>query len=507
MPAEEQGRGRGGIAARVLCWCGVALMPIAAIMLLLADGSGMLRAAALLLVIVIGLVGISIIIQQRGGGVSAETEDMVFDEIDALREDVQNDIAHAAKTAHRSLAEKVVTMNDTIEALRGHVDVLQGQLDRASGHQPSKPGRAAHGVAPTPAPGGVLHHTETVHVTTRKTTVVDQNDGAAERGTVYGNRSNDRPQSGPSSDDDQRSGHGQDRYAARAAAAEQPASWAKIPRQRHPDDRPAIAADSGAPSWTEQLLGQRHEADRPGAAAPDGRRSRHVAEPAYGGEATGLRSGDRWASVHSDDHGRELRMGERSSEVRMSDSGSEVRIQDRWAAVRRDDPFGARESGFGDRDEAAGWSTTGRGGWEPGGHGSDQAALPVAESRFDGGRRDASRLDPPFDQPGRSRGQNRSVNEPVSERIPARSRGDWEGDYEPSSYLPGGGFQDRGFGDHGGSFQGSGFQDRGFGDQGGWGGRGDRDYGPADPGGRYSDRGQYGRADARDYGEWGTERW
>jgi hypothetical protein len=51
-----------------------------------------------------------------------------------------------------------------------------------------------------------------------------------------------------------------------------------------------------------------------------------------------MRAGDRWASVRSDDRGREVRMGERRAAMHQDELGSEVRIEDRWAAVRREEP-------------------------------------------------------------------------------------------------------------------------------------------------------------------------
>ena len=85
---------------------------------------------------------------------------------------------------------------------------------------------------------------------------------------------------------------------------------------------------------------------------------------------TGVRTGDRWASVRSDERGRELRMGERRAAVRADESGTELRIEDRWAAVRRDEPRSRRESHRdsdrwdGDRRDGAahvlGWTISGR---------------------------------------------------------------------------------------------------------------------------------------------------
>jgi hypothetical protein len=86
------------------------------------------------------------------------------------------------------------------------------------------------------------------------------------------------------------------------------------------EGRRAEPDDTGE-SWTEQLLRERLE--------------RRQAEDADAERVTGVRSADRWASVRSDDRGRELRMGERRAAMHSDESGTEMRIEDRWAAVLR----------------------------------------------------------------------------------------------------------------------------------------------------------------------------
>ncbi|MBN1171253.1 MAG: hypothetical protein JXA67_03685, partial [Micromonosporaceae bacterium] len=400
MPADEQGRGGQARIARVMLWCGAALAPVAALLVMAAEASGLLRLAVVLVVFTVVLVGAAFMLMQRDGGaaVSADIEDFVLDEIDAMREDVRGDITHAAKTTHKALAEKIVSMNDTIEELRGQVDLLLEQRER-SGYPAKQPTGVAHGVAPRPAPGGVLRHTETVHVTTRKTTVVDQNDEpAASGGTVYGHRQDPQPSHGARGGGHRQAAHGDDEYPARGgqgdrsrgsdhyagrAADEQPAPWARVPHQRRADRQEPVAlpASTEGPSWTDQLLGgQREDRGRMVEDASSQRWSRD-ADDLVGPGVTGLRSGDRWASVRSDDHGRELRMGERSSEIRATGSGSEYRIEDRWAAVRRDEPFGSRHDGSDSdlREHSDGWSDNHP--WETTVRGSGPAALPAGESR------------------------------------------------------------------------------------------------------------------------------
>ncbi|GAB3868850.1 hypothetical protein ACFPIJ_05530 [Dactylosporangium cerinum] len=95
-------------------------------------------------------------------------------------------------------------------------------------------------------------------------------------------------------------------------------------------------------SWTEQLLRERMaradgnapsgEVERSG-----GRRRAHDPDD-DAGSVTGVRTTDRWASVHSDERGgRELRMGERRAAVHADETGTHVRIEDRWASVRHEE--------------------------------------------------------------------------------------------------------------------------------------------------------------------------
>jgi hypothetical protein len=303
MPAADSTEGRrGGRLVKVLFWIGVGLAPLAALLLLFGQGAGLLKLAAVLAVLAVVLIGLSITLRAGGGALGGDVEDLVYDEIDTLRDDLREDIAHAARQTHKALADKIVVLNDTVEGLRGQVDMLRGQIDRV-GHVP--PAMHAPPQHQPPQHGGVLRHTETVQVT-RQTMLVDED----RHGTVYG------AQAPP----------------PRQPEYEQPPP---IPAQRRPERH------GEGESWTEQLLRERlagrgerwasgaypeTERDLSGRRHPTGDDDR----------ISGVRTTDRWASVRSDDRGRELRMGERRSSMQADDAGSEMRIEDRWASVRRD---------------------------------------------------------------------------------------------------------------------------------------------------------------------------
>jgi len=302
----------------------VGLAPVAALLLLMGQDGGPLRIAAVLAILAVVLIGLSITLRSSSETVRVELEDTLYEEIDALRNDMREDVATAARATHKSFSEKLQALYEQVTALRVQLDALRAEAGRggydpaatgqvmASGpatelgwaglrgsqaHSPPSPGLPVGNAQPsttgagswapagrTAGPGGVVRHTETVQVTTRQTIVdppADDDDRGS--GTVYG---------------------GGSVYG-----------------------RAAQAADSG---WADQRQ-----------FSGEGRRSQRYErdeEPAGDDRWSDVRSGDRWASVRDDDRGREMRMGERRAAVHSDGTGTELRYEDRWAAVRRDDP-------------------------------------------------------------------------------------------------------------------------------------------------------------------------
>jgi hypothetical protein len=354
MPAADTEETRTGLPlVPGLLWSGVGLAPIAALLVLFAGNSaGLMRLAVLLAVIAVGLIGVSLALRRDPDSMRDQIEDMVFEELDVLRDDVREDITTAARATHKAFGERVVTLQESVASLRGEFESLRVRVEH--GGVPARPAPAPVPSAPAPpprrapapgvvppvaAPHGVVRHTETVKVTTRQT-IVDQNDSLNTTGTVYGAAGNGAPES------------------------------PVVPSQRRPERAPAPArganADTGE-SWTEQLMrqrladgrragGDRRDEARYGDArygetrygddrsGPEGwtgdvRGRQRAMEPEddHSGRITGAQSGDRWTSVRSDDRGREVRMGERRAAMHTDDSGTELRVEDRWAAVRRDE--------------------------------------------------------------------------------------------------------------------------------------------------------------------------
>lgn len=379
MPASAPPSERPGRQLLVVVfWVGVGLAPLAALLLLVGQSAGVLRVAAVLAVFAVVLIGVSITLRRDAETVRVELEETLLDELETLRGDVRNDIATAARATHKAFGEKLQVLHETVQALR-----MQMQLDagrgqavpppaaRAVAEPPPQAGYARAGYAqqeaaavvghaaipmpPQPAPGpvggrarvpGVVRHTETVQVTTRQT-IVDQGDEPDSSGRVYGATAYGSGGYGSSGS-----------FGSNGSYGDWPAS---APPATPPPARGRRAAEPDEESWTDQRL------------RGDGRRPRPYergeADPGDDGRWTGMRAGDRWASVRSDDHGRELRMGERRAAMHQDEAGSEVRIEDRWASVRREEPRRddyRAEPGWGGGYQGGGqdsaWSP---GRWEP----------------------------------------------------------------------------------------------------------------------------------------------
>ncbi len=336
MPATETQKQRNTLLA-ALFWVGVGLTPLAAGLVLLSGGSFGLRLGVVLIVLAVVMTGLAVMLRPDGARVRTEVEEMVFEELDVLREDVREDIATAARATHKAFSEKLQQLYETVDMLRAQLDAARAQgYPAAAKAAPPPQGRPAPNpsVGTAMVGGGVVRHTETVQVTTRQTIVdphADDHSGTVYggSGTVYGGARPSAPAGAPTG-----------RRAAEERPAERHADW--VPREE---------------SWTEQRLRERRAAEAPPErharddypAEPreeyrldPGRRPRPFDrddEPDAGDDPrwTDMRSGDRWASVRSDERGRELRMGERRAAVHNDGSGTELRIEDRWAQVRRED--------------------------------------------------------------------------------------------------------------------------------------------------------------------------
>ncbi|MEU6074984.1 hypothetical protein [Micromonospora sp. NPDC047074] len=109
----------------VLFWIGVALAPVAALILLVADGNGPLRFAAVLAIMAVVLIGLSIALRADGAG-PARTEELL-DEIEQLRHELRGEIAAAAQRGNQAL-DHAQRAQEAVTALRRRLDASSAAL-------------------------------------------------------------------------------------------------------------------------------------------------------------------------------------------------------------------------------------------------------------------------------------------------------------------------------------------------------------------------------------------
>ncbi|MGV9216195.1 hypothetical protein ACTFTM_30455 [Micromonospora sp. RB23] len=110
----------------VLFWGGVALAPVAALILLVADGNGPLRLAAVLAIVAVVLIGLSIALRPDGDGASARVEELL-DEIEELRRELRAEIVAAAQRGNQAL-DQAQRAQEGVAAIRRRLDATGAAL-------------------------------------------------------------------------------------------------------------------------------------------------------------------------------------------------------------------------------------------------------------------------------------------------------------------------------------------------------------------------------------------
>ncbi|MDO3703707.1 hypothetical protein Q3W71_18745 [Micromonospora sp. C28SCA-DRY-2] len=119
-----------------LFWIGVALAPVAALILLVADGNGPLRFAAVLAILAVVLIGLSIALRADGGGHGGTEE--LLDEIEQLRRELRGEIVAAAQRGNQAL-DQAQRAQEAVAGLRRRLDASSAAL---AGDDPAGAGRA-----------------------------------------------------------------------------------------------------------------------------------------------------------------------------------------------------------------------------------------------------------------------------------------------------------------------------------------------------------------------------
>src|SRR4051812_36169095 len=116
MPAADTQQQRAGLPMLPgLLWAGVGLAPVAALLVMFGGGStGVMRVAVLLAVVAVVLIGVSVALGRDPETVRSQVEEMVFEELDVLRDDMREDITTAARATHKALGERVVQLQESV---------------------------------------------------------------------------------------------------------------------------------------------------------------------------------------------------------------------------------------------------------------------------------------------------------------------------------------------------------------------------------------------------------
>ncbi|WP_433283659.1 hypothetical protein [Micromonospora sp. CA-244673] len=144
-PAEK----RSPQLLTVLFWIGVALAPLAALILLVADGNGPLRFGAVLAILAVVLIGLSVALRAESGGRAAGAEEL-RDEIEQLRRELRGEIVAAAQRGNQALDQAQRTQ-ESVAAMRRRLDAAAAGIAAAAGLTTAAAEEPAGGRARVPA--------------------------------------------------------------------------------------------------------------------------------------------------------------------------------------------------------------------------------------------------------------------------------------------------------------------------------------------------------------------
>lgn len=102
---EVDGAPKPGIRRHIgwLFWVGVAIAPLAALLLVIGNGVGPLRAAAVLAVLSVVIIGLSVVLRDDAAMVKDDVEDQLRTEVDRLRADIDSLRRGVEVSVHREL--------------------------------------------------------------------------------------------------------------------------------------------------------------------------------------------------------------------------------------------------------------------------------------------------------------------------------------------------------------------------------------------------------------------
>ncbi|WBB74098.1 hypothetical protein O7602_00595 [Micromonospora sp. WMMD1128] len=113
----------------VLFWIGVGLAPLAALILLVADGNGTLRFGAVLAILAVVLIGLSIALRSENGAGDAVAEEL-REELEQFRRDLRAEIVAAAQRGNQAL-DQARRAEEAAGAVRRRLDAAAAGLAAA----------------------------------------------------------------------------------------------------------------------------------------------------------------------------------------------------------------------------------------------------------------------------------------------------------------------------------------------------------------------------------------
>lgn len=168
-PRTPSAPARSGRAATIVFWIGLALAPLAGVLIWLAHGGGALKGAAVLAVASAVIVGLSVVVRRDGEWVRAELHQTILAENEAVRAEVRAELSAVDRDATNVLYREIAALRDEVDALRENVDrpahagAHQQPAYQQPGYQEERTGYrsapASH-AAPDPAPVSPGRHWE-----------------------------------------------------------------------------------------------------------------------------------------------------------------------------------------------------------------------------------------------------------------------------------------------------------------------------------------------------------
>lgn len=114
MPDRDAAERQSERQLTAMIWAGVGLVPVAVLIVLVGGGDTSLRFAVLLMAVSVVLVGASLLIRNDPELLRMDVADRVAEQADALREEMREEVAAAARATHH----RVQTLQDELARLR-----------------------------------------------------------------------------------------------------------------------------------------------------------------------------------------------------------------------------------------------------------------------------------------------------------------------------------------------------------------------------------------------------